>query len=320
MIILAPIRFLGRHAPLVLPFGIILALLIPETTRDLNQFVPWLIVIIYSMTMIRINILQIFVQAIQPRYMMRNLAISLFILVFSPVLIFTLCRVIGVDEVLIPSALWYALAPPIASTAWMCALLGFNMAVAIQVIIMTSFIAPFTGPFIADLFLRDLASISSFEIFIKLALMIFGGSALALAGRAMISEQRINRNLDVFSGIFVLGMLAFLIPVFNGMGPKIISDWTLALRITVLVFTLNFGTQIVLILFARFSSKPTTVDIFSLLSLITSNRNVGLYYGALPPDPIFSLFTALYQIPLYLTPLFLGWLKKAARLRSCTKE
>ena len=102
MIILAPIRFLGRHAPLVLPFGIILALLIPETTRDLNQFVPWLIVIIYSMTMIRINILQIFVQAIQPRYMMRNLAISLFILVFSPVLIFTLCRVIGVDEVLIP--------------------------------------------------------------------------------------------------------------------------------------------------------------------------------------------------------------------------
>jgi hypothetical protein len=32
-----------------------------------------------------------------------------------------------------------------------------------------------------------------------------------------------------------------------------------------------------------------------------------LYFAALPADPLFSLFVAAYQIPIYLTPMVAGW-------------
>ena len=51
------------------------------------------------------------------------------------------------------------------------------------------------------------------------------------------------------------------------------------------------------------------------MAVITGNRNVGLYCTALPYDPVMSLFTAMYQVPLYLTPLFLGWLSRRSTKR-----
>ena len=36
------------------------------------------------------------------------------------------------------------------------------------------------------------------------------------------------------------------------------------------------------------------------------NRNVALYLAALPPDPLFGLYVACYQLPMLFTPLVLG--------------
>ena len=39
------------------------------------------------------------------------------------------------------------------------------------------------------------------------------------------------------------------------------------------------------------------------------NRTVAIYLAALPHDPQFALFVALYQFPMYLTPLLFKPLK-----------
>jgi hypothetical protein len=36
------------------------------------------------------------------------------------------------------------------------------------------------------------------------------------------------------------------------------------------------------------------------------NRNVSIYFAALPPDPLFGLYVAFYQLPMLFTPLVLG--------------
>jgi hypothetical protein len=54
-------------------------------------------------------------------------------------------------------------------------------------------------------------------------------------------------------------------------------------------------------------------DTLNVMAVIAGNRNVGLYYAALPYDPVMGLFTAMYQVPLYLTPLFLSWLSKTEK-------
>ena len=43
------------------------------------------------------------------------------------------------------------------------------------------------------------------------------------------------------------------------------------------------------------------------VAVVSGNRNLGLYFAALPADPLFSLFVATYQIPIYLTPMVAGW-------------
>ena len=48
----------------------------------------------------------------------------------------------------------------------------------------------------------------------------------------------------------------------------------------------------------------------------TGNRNVGLYFAAPPPDPAFALFTAIYQVLLYLSPLMLGGLGSLLQRRT----
>jgi hypothetical protein len=43
------------------------------------------------------------------------------------------------------------------------------------------------------------------------------------------------------------------------------------------------------------------------------NRNVAIYLAALPPDPLFGLYVALYQLPMLFTPLVLGRLLRGRR-------
>ena len=41
------------------------------------------------------------------------------------------------------------------------------------------------------------------------------------------------------------------------------------------------------------------------LGLVFGNRNISLMLAALPPDPTFSLFVAMAQIPIYASPIIL---------------
>ena len=85
----------------------------------------------------------------------------------------------------------------------------------------------------------------------------------------------------------------------------------MVLHLLILTRALNFSTQAaIFLLLARFSGKENLVQTNCVLAVVGGNRNVGLYYGALPPDPVFGLFTALYQVPIYLTPFILSRLRR----------
>ena len=188
--------------------------------------------------------------------------------------------------------------------------MGLSLPVAMRIIIMTSLLAPFTGPFIGSMVLGDATGLSSFDMFTNLAIMIFVGVVIALIGQIMLGSARIARHTDGFNGLAALAMLLFLIPIFNGMTRQIILNPWLAFSLLVLATILNFSTQVVLMLLARLSPSATLSQLASVMAVVSGNRNVGLYYGALPPDPVFSMFTALYQFPLYLTPLLMGQLRR----------
>jgi hypothetical protein len=173
-----------------------------------------------------------------------------------------------------------------------------------EVVVLTSLAAPFTGPFLAAWLLADIATIDQLTLFYKLAGMICGGSLIAVIGQGVLGRTKIEENRLVFDGLSALAMLVFLIPVFNGMGAVILQNPLLAFHLCGLAVVMNMGAQIALLgcsrLFRPYAER------LQVLAIVTGNRNVGLYFAALPADPVFALFTAMYQIPLYLTPLIIG--------------
>ncbi len=310
----AALSFLGRHARLALPSGIVIALLLPDIDARWDIILPLIITAIYAASMIRLDLRAALVSALRPSRLLFTIFLSSFILCAVPVIYVVLGRLFGLDALLMPSLVWYAVAPPIASTVWMCTLLGFNAGLAMEVIVLTSLAAPFTGPALASIFLHDVAVIDQLALLGRLAGMIIGGTVIALIAQRLLGREKIEQNAKVFDGLSSLAMLVFLLPVFNGTGTAVWQTPGLAFQLLLLAVVMNIGAQIILMLATaiRTKNKPRERQGAALpvLAVVTGNRNVGLYFAALPPDPVFALFTAMYQIPLYLTPLILSSLDK----------
>ena len=311
MPVISGLSVLGKHARLCLPIGILIALILPDMGSQIRHIVPFIIVLIYASAMIRLDLWEAFKGSLLPRRIVQNIGFSFIILVFVPCLFFIIADGLGLPDEFLTVLVWYAVAPPIASTVWMCLLLGFRPILAMELVVMTSLLAPFTGPFLSNLFLTDVVPINSFDLFMRLALMIIGGAGLAIIGQLILSRRTITKNEKAFDGLSTLAMLSFLIPVFNGMSTQIAATPYLALQLLCLAVLVNFGSQLFMIGAALLFQTKHSRDSLNVMAVITGNRNVGLYYAALPYDPIMSLFTAMYQVPLYLTPLCLGWLNKS---------
>lgn len=313
MVLVGYLSFLGKHARLCLPLGLFVALILPDLGDQVRQMLPLIIIIIYASAMVRLDLGAAIRGAVQPHRLFQSLGLSLIILILIPYLFVATARSVGLVEIFMPVLIWYAVAPPIASTVWMCLLLGFKPVLAMELVVMTSLIAPFTGPFVSSLFMGTITSLDPFELFVRLGVMIIVGGGFALLGRWFIGNTQIEKHHTVFDGISTLAMLAFLIPVFNGVSMQILASPVLAAQLLGLAVLMNFGTQLFMIGFAIFLRAKQAKDALNVMAVIAGNRNVGLYYAALPYDPVMGLFTAMYQVPLYLTPLFLGWLSKTQK-------
>ena len=81
----------------------------------------------------------------------------------------------------------------------MCAMLGFGAALAMEIVLITSLAAPFTGPFIASLVLQDIAVIEPLPL-ARLAVMIFGGGVIAYFGQKMLGARPLRHNAKALTG------------------------------------------------------------------------------------------------------------------------
>jgi BASS family bile acid:Na+ symporter len=193
----------------------------------------------------------------------------------------------------------------------MCVFLGFSAPIAMEIVLLTNLLAPFTGPFIGELLLGTAVPLSVVTLSFRLGAILFGGVLVALVAKWWLGEGRIDANRSRLDGIATLLMLAFLLPVFDGVSAMVFAAPLLALGLAGLATTLNFGHQASIFLggrlFAALRRQSSLPDGTRSVAVVSGNRNLGLYFAALPADPLFSLFVAAYQIPIYLTPMVAGW-------------
>ena len=143
------LSFLGTHARLCLPLGILVALLLPDMGSQIRLFVPYIIVMIYASAMIRLDLWEALRGSLSWR-IVQNIGFSLGILVLVPCLFSSLRG--ARKQMNFVCADLVCCGPAYRLNNMDVPVLGFRPVLAMELVVMTSLLAPFTGPFLGNLF------------------------------------------------------------------------------------------------------------------------------------------------------------------------
>ena len=298
-----PLQWVGRNARVLIALAPLAALFLTDLSAFLRPALPYLVAAVYVTAMVRIDISSATRAAIAPRRIGGNLAAIFVFMALMPAAALYTAQAAGwsvATQTILVTAL---VPPPFASAAAICFLLGAEAALALEITILAALIAPFSGPFIAEVLLGEALPIDSITLSLRIAAMIAGGALVALVLRSLITPARISRNASALDGISACLMIVLIFPIFDGVVDTLrTAPWQTIASVLALVLLVNLGVQLVtLFALAPFFGVATA----AALGISFGNRNMALYLAALPQNAFFSLFVALYQVPMYLTPLIM---------------
>ncbi|MFK7945493.1 MAG: hypothetical protein AB8B85_21645 [Paracoccaceae bacterium] len=293
----------GARARWVLALGVLAALVIPGPGSLLEGTIPFWVAFLFGLAMMRIDLVGVARQALAPRRLARNTALAAGLMCATPALFWALGTGLGLPEQHVAALVYTSAAPPLGSGAAFCLMVGFNAAFAIELTVFCSALAPLTLPLMAQLLLGGAVPIDTGEMAIRLAFLIGLASAGALAARFILGDQWIKKRALSLDGLSSVILVLFLFPLFDGLTTQIVSAPIFALGVLALAIAANLGVQVVLFPLTRriagFATGGAT-------ALIWGNRNAALALASLPPDPVLWLYVALYQFPMYFTPLVMS--------------
>lgn len=286
----------------MLAFGIALAFVVPEISRILRPALPFLVPLVLGLAMARVDLGAIARAACRPRDAARLVGLSLALMPLSGAVYLGLARLIGLDADLTTALVYLAAAPPIASAANLCFMLGFDARRALEVTIGATLLTPLLGPLTVALFLPGAPVLGPGALALGLGAMIAGGLLLGIAIRRLAGEARIRREARLFDGLAVVALVLFVMPLFDGVPALIRAEPGRAALVLAVATVGNLGVNLALraALIRRLAAPEA-----GAYGVLFGNRTIALYLAALPFDPRFAVFVALYQVPMLLTPLVL---------------
>lgn len=298
----AALAWLGRRAPAALAVGIALAFLVPGVSRVLRPALPFLVPAVLGLALARIELAATLRGAFAPRRLALLAAITLAMMPLGAALLAGLAALAGLGPGLTAALIYLAAAPPIASAAALCFILGFNARLVLEITLAATLATPVLGALTVAALLPGGATLPMGDLALRLGLMIAAALALAVAIRRLAGPERMASNAAVMDGIGVITLVIFVIPIFDGVPALIAAAPLAALGVLALAVAVNLGATLAL----RAGLRPFLADRDAgAVGLAFGNRNISMYLAALPYDPVFTLFVALYQVPMLLTPLIL---------------
>ncbi len=293
--------WLGRHAPVVLIAGCAIAFLFPETASIMRPALPVLVSLVLGASMAQLNPRHVLPEILSVSRLPALFALAVVLMPGTSLIYALIFGLTGMPQRSLELAVVLAAAPPIASATALCQFIGLNGRRALEVSLVATVLTPLLGPLTLAILLPELEAIDPFRLAARLAAIIVGGWIIA----AVISIPLRKRgrsaadNTRILNGISVVAMILFLIPVFDGVGARLIDDPVTGSSVFGLAVLLNLGVNGTVYFIAR---KTLGRRDSGTLGLLWGNRNAAVYLAALPPDPYLGMFIALYQFPMYFTP------------------
>lgn len=201
------------------------------------------------------------------------------------------------------------LAPPVGSAAAIAAMLGLNTSLALIATVAATLAMPIYLPLLAKPMIGANISINTFELSLRLAIII-GGAAVASYLLRRFARNWVNKNPHAMTGLSVVGLIVVAIGAMYGMDVRILADPGRAAEVLMLAFGLNVAFQLLgaAMFFCLGTSRSLTVG------LVSGNRNVTLVWAAAGPLLIAhadaELFLAMSVFPIFMLPVVTKQLMK----------
>lgn len=307
---LLPLNWIGERARWFLAIGLIVALFVPGPGALLEGTLALWVAVLTGLAMVRVDVGEILSRTIKPARMLKNACILVLLMGITPAVMSVFGHFVGLDEELIAVLVYTASAPPLGSATAFCLILGLNAAFALELTVLGAFIAPFTMPLVARFLLGETVSIDAVDMLTRLSIIIGSAAIFALIFRRMLGPPVIDRHKIAFDGLSAICMVLFLFPLFQGLTGKLEQAQWFALGVFGLVCAANLGVQILSFFPNRAVAGRETGG---AMSIIWGNRNAALALASVPGDPILLFYVALYQFPMYCTPLVMRWIVGAPK-------
>lgn len=296
--------FLGiltRRARWALPGGVFAGILLPDLAALLRPLLTAAVIGTLTAVLLRLDWKQLGSVLRRPAL---PAAIVAWQLAASPLLAWSLGRLLDLPPE--PSILLVlqAAAPPIGSAAVFALILGLEGAISVVVAVATTLLLPLTLTPLVGLLLPGAGiEVELAPFFARVSLLVLLPFALAWALRRLIGVPRLVRNDELLGGLNVLLLVVFAVAVMDGVTARLLRDPQYIGLLLGFAFLATAALHLAGYLLFRRAGVHTGFE----AAILSGNRNMGLMLvvTAGTAGEAFSLYVGIVQIPMYFAPLLL---------------
>lgn len=300
------LEWIGLHAKPVLLASLFVIPLLPLPHGAFLPLLPVIIALLIGLPLSRLDLASILSDLADPRFLPALLAGICLFQIAATVGLTGLGGLVGLGSATLLMIACFMASPVLSAAPGIALLMGYDARLTLYWMLASSLLSPLMIPLALGLSGVALP-IEPARIAMNVAAVLAAGVFIGVGLRRVIGPVRIAAEGKAMDGAGALVMIAFLLPISDGVAEEIWADPGLALRLAGLALMLNLGGNLLVRSVALRFFAPGRAK---ALGLAFGNRNIGLLLAALPPDPVFSLFVALAQIPIYASPLILRFLDR----------
>lgn len=299
---------IGQRSAVVLAAAVGFSLVVPQISRMAAPILQYVIVVILALAFIRIDLARALALW---RRADRLVVTLLLLLVVTPVAVFFVARGLGLSPELVLMVTLVAAGPPLASGANFAYLLDLDAEWAVNLVVAGTLAVPFLAPPLVFGLLGLALEVEVLSVLGRLAAVVAMAMAIAWGVRRLLGQRRLARSGAVQDGVATLVLIVFLVAVMDGIPQRITAAPGTVAVLLLAAFAINFGLPLIIaagLLLGRVRFAGTGATTIATVAMFSGNRNLALFLTALPATLVAQVapFVALYQIPIYLTPLVMG--------------
>lgn len=292
---------LNRHASPLLAGALFVGIAVPPLSSLARPLLAGSVVALLAAVLLRIDWRRVAAMRHAP---LTAIAAIAWMMIGCPVLVHVALLTAPIPDSVKTIIVLMASSPTLIAVPAFALMVGADAALALVVMVATSFLLPLIQPPLVLALLGLDLHIGLATLMGRLGFLVGSAAALAALVRTLAGGARVQSWDQEIGGVAVLALIVFGLGVVDGLLWVIIDDPRRVALFTLLAFIANYGLQMI----GALTFWPAGRVAALTVGLGSGNRNLAILVAVLADQapPELSLWLACGQFPMYLFPVAIG--------------